>query len=149
LTEAVWTLAAGAACAEALFDLTGLSVRLKPVNDLYLNGCKLGGILVESVYTGQICRGLITGIGVNLRPHEDIDALCRTDGRHNKPISLEEALQKPLAPGGHQWAALMQDCILTIGERVGRYYETLLAGGQDDILARYQALALSDLGQSG
>jgi len=45
----MFTLAAGVACVEALKETTGVEVKLKPINDLYARGAKLGGILTEAV----------------------------------------------------------------------------------------------------
>jgi BirA family biotin operon repressor/biotin-[acetyl-CoA-carboxylase] ligase len=67
-----FTLAAGVACVECLRRLTGISVELKPINDLYVNGGKLGGILTEAVIERSRLTALITGIGINLIPAERI-----------------------------------------------------------------------------
>ncbi len=42
------------------------SARIKWINDLFVEGAKVGGILVESVITGAKCEALIIGIGLNL-----------------------------------------------------------------------------------
>lgn len=83
----LYTLAAGVACVEAIRDVTGLNVQLKPVNDLYAEGCKLGGILTEAVIEQGRMQALITGIGINLRRTEH----GLTDSRAT-PISLQELL---------------------------------------------------------
>ena len=63
-----FTLAAGVACAEVLQEATDLDVRLKPVNDLYVDDCKLGGILTEAIVQGGMVEALIIGIGINVHP---------------------------------------------------------------------------------
>jgi biotin-(acetyl-CoA carboxylase) ligase len=63
----LFTLAAGVACAAVLRDTTGVDVRLKPVNDLYADGRKLGGILTETVVERGVAVFVITGIGINVR----------------------------------------------------------------------------------
>lgn len=81
----MFTLSTGIACVEVLQELTGVSVQLKPVNDLYVNGCKLGGILTETMMTQGSIEALITGIGINLN-HADrhvadqkVDSICLED----------------------------------------------------------------------
>jgi BirA family biotin operon repressor/biotin-[acetyl-CoA-carboxylase] ligase len=59
------TLACGIACQEAILDLTGLSVRLKWVNDIIIDSKKLGGILLETRSRGNK-TWLIAGIGINV-----------------------------------------------------------------------------------
>lgn len=85
-----YTLATGIACVEALHEATGLTVQLKPVNDLYVHGKKLGGILTESHLraNGQM-TALLTGIGINIRRAERPlhDAVVQA-------ISLEECLDE-------------------------------------------------------
>lgn len=63
--SALFTLAAGVACANVLREPTALEVRLKPINDLYLEGRKLGGILVESMVEVGTLRAVVTGVGIN------------------------------------------------------------------------------------
>lgn len=66
LTDAVTvTSAASVAVMRAIRTLTGLQAEIKWVNDLYLNGKKICGILVEG--TGlESSRFMIIGIGVNI-----------------------------------------------------------------------------------
>lgn len=61
------TIAAAAAVSEAIDEVCGCSSRIKWVNDIYLNGRKLCGILTEAAAdfeSGQI-DSLIIGIGIN------------------------------------------------------------------------------------
>ena len=43
-----------------------LSAQIKWPNDVLLNGCKVAGILVESVWSGEAVDYLVIGIGVNI-----------------------------------------------------------------------------------
>ncbi|MBX3372953.1 MAG: biotin--[acetyl-CoA-carboxylase] ligase [Phycisphaeraceae bacterium] len=70
------TLAAGVAVAEALEETCGVTVSLKPVNDVYATtqddrGAratgKLGGILTESTLRDGALRDIVVGIGINVR----------------------------------------------------------------------------------
>lgn len=54
------------AAARAVERLTGLCVKIKWVNDLYVHGKKLCGILAEGVWTGADLDCIVIGIGVNL-----------------------------------------------------------------------------------
>ena len=67
------TACAAVAAAEAVEELSGLSVDIKWVNDLYLGGKKICGILTEA---GLDCETgcmsyVVIGIGINLRIPED------------------------------------------------------------------------------
>lgn len=59
------TLAAGLAMATAIKDVTGKTIQLKWVNDLFYQGRKIGGILAEAV-TDQDQVILIMGVGLNI-----------------------------------------------------------------------------------
>lgn len=80
-----FTRAAGIAAAEALRQCANVAVRLKPINDLYFDGRKLGGILTEAVIERHQLRALITGIGINVRRVER-----PVPAGHVEPICLEE-----------------------------------------------------------
>ncbi len=84
--HSMYSVAAGIACAEVLLDRLGVTIELKPPNDLYQGGRKLGGILVETSVRGDALASLVVGIGINVLqvPH-------RTDGRV-RTTSLQELL---------------------------------------------------------
>lgn len=73
LTAAVSvTTAAAVAVFRAIRDETGLETEIKWVNDLYLDGKKVCGILTEAISdfeAGEV-RHLIVGVGLNLYPAE-------------------------------------------------------------------------------
>lgn len=60
------SLAVGVAVAEAIEEMTSVSVALKWPNDLLAGGRKLGGILVELLASGAGCYAIL-GIGINVR----------------------------------------------------------------------------------
>jgi BirA family transcriptional regulator, biotin operon repressor / biotin---[acetyl-CoA-carboxylase] ligase len=69
------TLAAGYACAKAIYLLLGIKIGIKWVNDLVLSGRKLGGILSELYLPPELNSGggeeaLIVGIGINIEPKD-------------------------------------------------------------------------------
>lgn len=61
------SLAVGCTVADTL-DPAGQRIRLKWPNDLFLDGAKLGGILIETVPLPAERRGVVIGIGLNLAP---------------------------------------------------------------------------------
>ncbi len=71
LTAAVSvTTAAAVAAFRAIRDVTGIECDIKWVNDLYLDGKKVVGILTEAISdfeAGEV-RHLIVGVGINLYP---------------------------------------------------------------------------------
>ncbi len=71
LTEAVRvTAAASVAACSAIEALTGISPAIKWVNDLYLNGAKVGGILTEAVTRPDGSHRMVVGLGINLTTTE-------------------------------------------------------------------------------
>ncbi len=76
LTEAV-RVTAGAAVAvmSAIEALTELRPSVKWVNDIYLNGCKVGGILTEAVTLGGGFTRMVVGLGINLTTTDFPDGL--------------------------------------------------------------------------
>ncbi|MCH7840461.1 MAG: biotin--[acetyl-CoA-carboxylase] ligase [Planctomycetes bacterium] len=86
----MFTLAAGVACVEALKETTGVEVKLKPINDLYARGAKLGGILTEVVLELGSVKALIIGVGINVHVTDrplSVDA--------PRPICLEQLMPEP------------------------------------------------------
>lgn len=65
-----YTQAAGVACVEAVSDVAGVVLRIKPINDLIWNGCKVGGILTEAIVEDDEMKALIIGVGINVHPAE-------------------------------------------------------------------------------
>ena len=63
------TVSASVASALAIEELSGKSVQIKWVNDIYMDGKKAGGILCESVYINAK-MGIIVGIGINVSTTE-------------------------------------------------------------------------------
>jgi BirA family biotin operon repressor/biotin-[acetyl-CoA-carboxylase] ligase len=93
------TLLAGLAVAQVLDEILNLDVQLKWPNDIFINGCKCGGILTESSGLGLSVekRFAVIGIGLNCNhtladfPAELRDAvtsLYLATGRKIVPFSL-------------------------------------------------------------
>ncbi|MCC7293450.1 MAG: biotin--[acetyl-CoA-carboxylase] ligase [Phycisphaerales bacterium] len=124
-----FTQSAAVACVEALRDRTGVAVDIKPVNDLFVAGRKLGGILTETVVTGQHVEAIITGIGINVR-----EAVRQLDGREVVATSLQaettrEAFDRLDVDG----------LIRAIVERVCARHKMVFENRLDDLAPLYQA----------
>lgn len=57
---------AGLAVALALEENLGLSPEIKWPNDVLINGKKVAGILAESVWDGDLYKGTVIGVGINV-----------------------------------------------------------------------------------
>lgn len=84
------TSAAAVAVAEAIEDISGLNAGIKWVNDVYVDGKKVCGILSEGITdfeTGQI-ETIIVGIGINTTtngfPKELLDIVGAVSGNYSK-----------------------------------------------------------------
>ena len=64
------TLFAAACAAETIEEVTGIHCEIKWVNDLFLNGKKVCGILTEAVseLESGFSGGIVIGVGINVRP---------------------------------------------------------------------------------
>ena len=60
------TVLAGLIVCEAIEELCGKAPKVKWVNDVFLNGKKICGILAEGVMKNGCLKGMVVGIGINL-----------------------------------------------------------------------------------
>lgn len=60
----------GVAVCEAIRNLCGLEAAIKPINDLFINGKKICGILTESgtEFDSGLVQWIVVGIGINFNP---------------------------------------------------------------------------------
>ena len=107
------TCAASVAVMHAIRSVTGIQTEIKWVNDLYLQGKKVCGILTEAVTIGHR-TALIVGIGINLRTSEFPPELCGIAGSLEADNASKEALVIALlqelipflqSPEDHRWLA--------------------------------------------
>lgn len=83
---AMLTIAAAAATAEAIEALTGESTAIKWVNDVYMAGRKVCGILCEAVTDGAAGTFVLAGIGVNIATEQFPEELRRRAGTLPRPV---------------------------------------------------------------
>ncbi len=118
-----FTLSAGIACVDVLGDLANIEVGLKPVNDLYVDGRKLGGILTESIVVGDEMTALITGIGINIRT-----ASREVEEGAVEPVCLEElGFVVEASPG------VMDGLALEVAKRVDLWHRKVFEGRFEEI----------------
>lgn len=125
-----FTLGVGRACAEVLSEVVGAAVRVKPINDLYLAGGKLAGLLTETVVEGDTVCTLITGLGINTaradRP---------VDGQAIRPTCLEEHLSPQRFAGLN-----VPRLIDRLAAKLGRCHDELIHAGQSIKMGRVAML---------
>ena len=74
------TCAVAVAVTRAIEKLTSLAPQIKWVNDIYLDGKKIAGILVQSVTENNIIKKIIIGVGVNISTVQFPDELKNIAG---------------------------------------------------------------------
>lgn len=130
----LYTLAAGVACVEAIHKVTGLETSLKPINDIYSDGKKLGGVLIESEFRHEGFSSLITGIGINVRQAQhDLD----------HPVVVPVSLQELLPPD--QFGKLsLESLIETVVAKVCFWYALLFHGQRGQVQRAWERYRLPD-----
>ena len=149
------SILAGVATVRAIRKTSGLDPRIKWPNDIMLNGKKVGGILVESVSTGEKVNYAIVGIGVNVNlDRETLDDIRRVDSRvataldtsAGRSISREDVFRQLLHDLDSLYLQVVQgespmpewrSLLETLGQRVevrwGQESYIGLAEGVDDL----------------
>lgn len=85
----LYTSLCATACQEAIKEVLNINSKIKPINDIYFNEKKLGGVLVESKLHEKGISSLISGVGINLHKTNH-----KLDRDIVEPISLEEIIRK-------------------------------------------------------
>lgn len=109
---------AGIASADAINELYGLDARIKWVNDIYVGGKKLCGILAETFVEGGYINAVV-GIGIN-GENDDIPDTATLLRRHTDRIIDANEL---------------------IGSVVRRFYDKLPSIGSNELIDEYRALS--------
>ena len=104
------TLLAAVATAEAIAEVSALSVQLKWPNDMMIHNKKAGGILTESVFQANLSPVAIVGIGLNVNTaleqfpsdlHSRVTSLALAAGRFMSRPQLIAAILTRLEPLYH------------------------------------------------
>ncbi|MDP8256586.1 MAG: biotin--[acetyl-CoA-carboxylase] ligase [Candidatus Alcyoniella australis] len=120
-------LVAGAACAAALNSLPGIQVGLKWPNDIYAQGAKLAGILVEGALVETSLVRAAVGIGINV----NIDRRELTRRIDRPATSLLELTGRCIARG---------ELVAQIVLQLDKWYAQWLKAGLSKVLSIYSKL---------
>ena len=116
-----YTKACGVACIEAIKEIAGIECKLKPINDIYFDDKKLGGILVESRLEKKGISYLISGVGINA-----CKASHKLDRDTVEPVSLEEIMND------HDFKNLSKEKLIeSIVEKICFRYSQIFDGKWD------------------
>ncbi len=121
-------IVAGVAVAKAVEEIAHVKVGLKWPNDLVVANRKLGGILVESCYSGTQLEATIVGIGINVQN----SSLSLPEGLSTKAISLSDV--------GRDVSEL--DLLQSIVEHIEPRYQLYRTGKTDSIRREWQQLSM-------
>lgn len=94
---------------------------IKWPNDIYYRNKKVGGILIENQIQGNTIKYSVIGIGINVNQEQFV-----SDAPN--PISLKTIFGKELA---------LHECLESIVQQIGIWYDLLADGFIDDINQRY------------
>ena len=151
------TSAAAVAVAEAVENVCGKDAQIKWVNDVYLDGKKICGILTEGITdfeTGRI-ESLVIGIGVNTTvegfPKELLDTVGAVEGDYSRSALAAEIISRTLhfaeTIEERTFIPSYREKSMVLGKTIKVYKGGYPSGGPDDsagIPAR--ALSIDDDG---
>ena len=127
-----FTRAAAIACVEVLADKAKVPARIKPINDLFIDGRKLGGILSEAVIEQNRLCALITGVGINVR---------RADrplpAGQVQPVCLEEIM-----PEARYQAMNVRGLTLALVERMRHWNTVVACGNLPSLEVKWQIMSI-------
>ena len=118
------TLAIGLALRDAISPLLERPAQIKWPNDLYVNGKKLAGVLVESQLQGERLQAVVVGVGLNVATRDFPPEIA------SRATSLEL-----LGARNVERVALLQAVLTAIAARVEVYERTGVAGILDELNA--------------
>jgi len=118
-------LAMGLACREAMAETYNLKVHLKWPNDLIIDQKKVGGLLIESSFSGSRPLYAILGFGLNLN-HETEDF---PEELREKAISLRQACGRKIN---------REDILNQLWPKIDFWYGMFLAGQDERIIQSFE-----------
>ena len=103
------------ALAPALDAFAASPVQLKWPNDVYIDGRKLAGVLVEARWRGGRIDWLALGVGINVRPPDDLDVAALRAGSDR--VSILSAIVPALRAAAAKAGLLTADELAQFGAR--------------------------------
>jgi BirA family transcriptional regulator, biotin operon repressor / biotin---[acetyl-CoA-carboxylase] ligase len=128
--ESAFTALAAVAAAEAAESVAGLAgrARIKWVNDILVDGCKVGGVLTYTQTRDTLLTAVVLGIGLNVEVTPPVE---------RSPFVPAVSCLRELAPDPA--AASIGAVLPVLLDALQRGYATLLAEGAGPALAGYRA----------
>jgi BirA family transcriptional regulator, biotin operon repressor / biotin---[acetyl-CoA-carboxylase] ligase len=123
--DSVFTALGAVACIEAIDTIACVRgrARIKWVNDVLLDGCKLGGVIAFTQVQGEHVVGVTVGIGLNIEAVPDVE--------RTPDVPAVAAL------GSYTPVRCAEVCGALL-HALARAYDTLLHDGTAPLLARYR-----------
>ncbi len=148
------TLAAAVATTETIDTLCGVTTQIKWVNDIYIEGKKVSGILTEGTieFETSTLSSLIIGIGINVNTEEFPEEI------NDIATSLYKITGKRFVRNeiiGHLLSALEKNLLMTISDPKGllaKYKKKMLYFGEEITIYRGSEIStgkLLDLNEKG
>lgn len=131
------TTAAAVAVWQAVYNLTGIETQIKWVNDLYLDGKKICGILTEAIsdLESGLVQNILIGIGLNYRTtdfppelRETAASLTPTGVSRNRMIAaiVDELLDILSNPSDRRYLDIYRRHSMVIGQEI-----VFIRGGEE------------------
>ncbi len=147
------TLSVAEAMAVVIQEQLDVEVLIKWPNDLIVSGCKVGGILTESVFNGSDLERVLIGIGVNVNQqdfHSGLDSVTSLALEIGRPVDREELLCRILE-GAEQayinWQNREREWIAAINRRLIGFGEwTHLQVNGELLDGRFKVLGVNENG---
>jgi BirA family biotin operon repressor/biotin-[acetyl-CoA-carboxylase] ligase len=130
--EVAFTVLAALSMAEAVDGVEGLETeaRIKWVNDIVLDGAKVGGVLAYTQTRGEAVSSAVLGLGLNV---ESAPSLPPT------PFVPRTTRVRDFLAAGEGPANLQREVFLALLTALERNYGTLLEEGYGPLLERYRS----------
>ena len=119
------TLIFGASISESIEKFTSIPCRFHWPNDIFVDDCKLGGILMESRFMGNRPEYIVAGIGINLNFHVS-ELGCNLLA---KPASLLDLTGTETAP---------EELLPEILSGLERDYNSFLKDGAEGLIEKFK-----------
>lgn len=129
-----FTVLAAVSVVDAIDAIAGLedSAGIRWVNDILIDGAKVGGVLAYTQSAGTTVNSAVLGIGVNVETEPDIDPT---------PFVPRASSLKSMAPRPEE--CTQRSFFAALASALDTNYRRLLAGGYETLLERYRERSLA------